>query len=69
VRRRVTCALAWGAVLASWAPMLRLLARLGDVWPLPRRATGVGRRELRFGLGFGLVGMTAALALVAANDC
>jgi hypothetical protein len=65
----VTCALAWAAVLASWVPMLRLLAGLGYVWPLPRRAGAVDRRGLRFALGFGLVGMTAALALVAANDC
>ena len=49
--------------------MLRLLARLGYVWPLPRTVDRVGRTELRFTLAFGVVGMTAAFALVAANDC
>jgi hypothetical protein len=56
-------------VVGAWVPMLRLLARLGRVWPLPWRASGVGRGALPFTLGFGLAGMTAALALVAANDC
>ena len=67
--RRVTCGPAWAAVVGAWVPMLRLLARLGRVWPLPWRASGVGRGALPFTLGFGLAGMTAALALVAANDC
>ena len=44
----MTCGPAWAAVVGAWVPMLRLLARLDHVWPLQRRASRIGRGELRF---------------------